>query len=68
MESLPDPCDDRVVKSLDPPPQKPLSEDLFYDSSGLPNYSVIKKHLVREGKIQKEHFMKLIFDTTELLK
>lgn len=68
METLPDPWDDRVVKSLEPPPQRPLSDDMFYDSKGLPNYSVIKKHLAKEGKIQKDHFMKLIIDTTELLK
>lgn len=68
METLPDPCDDRVVKTLDPPPQRPLSEELFFDSSGLPNYNVIKKHLAKEGKIQKEQFMKLILDTTEILK
>ena len=68
METLPDPCDDRVVKSFDPPPQKPLSEELFFDSAGLPDYNVIKKHLAKEGKIHKEQFMKLILDTTEILK
>ena len=68
MEALPDPCNDRVVKDLEPPPQKPLSDEFFYDSNGLPNYSIIKKHLGKEGKIFKEQFMKLISDTTELLK
>ena len=68
METLPDPWDDRVVKSLEPPPQTPLTDELFYESSGLPNYNLIKKHLVKEGKIQKEHFMKLIIDATDILK
>lgn len=56
------------MKDLDPPPQRPLSDDMFYDSKGLPNYSVIKKHLVKEGKVTKEHFMKLIMDATEVMK
>lgn len=68
MEPLPDPCDDRVVKDLTPPPHKLLSEELFYNSKGRPDYKVIRKHLAKEGKIYKEHFMKLIADTTELLK
>lgn len=68
METLPDPWDDRVVKDMESPPMRPLSDELFYDSNGLPNYTVIKKHLVKEGKVTKEHFMKLIIDTTELLK
>jgi len=68
METLPDPLCDRVVKDLEPPPQRPLNDELFYDSDGLPNYNVIKKHLAKEGKIDKEHFMKLIGDTTEILK
>jgi len=42
METLPDPWDDRVVKSLVPPPQMPLTDELFYDSNGLPNYNLIK--------------------------
>lgn len=68
METLPDPCNDRVVKDLDPPPMRPLSEELFYDSSGLPNYNLIKKHLAKEGKIEKDTFMKLISSTTDILK
>lgn len=57
METLPDPCNDRVVKDLEPPPQKPLSDELFYDENGLPNYTLIKKHLAKEGKIDKEHWI-----------
>lgn len=68
METLPDPWDDRVVKTFDPPPQKPLSEELFYNSDGLPDYNLIKKHLAKEGKIHKEQFMKLIESTTDILK
>ncbi len=68
METLPDPWDDRVVKSVEPPPNRPLSEEAFYDSDGLPNWALAKKHLVKEGKIQKDLFMKLIESTTEILK
>ncbi len=30
MEPLPDPLDDRVMKEVLPPPQKPLSKALLY--------------------------------------
>lgn len=68
MDVLPDACNDRVVTDLEPPPQRPLSDELFYDDNGLPNYNLIKEHLYKEGKIDKEHFMKLIIDTTQILK
>jgi hypothetical protein len=68
METLPDPCNDRVVKDLESPPMRPLSDELFYETTGVPNYNVIKKHLAKEGKIEKETFMKLIADATDILK
>jgi hypothetical protein len=34
MELLPDPANDRFVPTLDPPPNKPLAEDVLYPYKG----------------------------------
>lgn len=34
MEPLPDPCDDRVCKDVDPPPLRPLDSDLLFPDPG----------------------------------
>lgn len=56
MEPLPDPLDDRVMKDVLPPPQKPLSRALLY-----PKKSKLIKNLI-ETKIKnkiKQKFLKL---------
>ena len=35
MEPLKDPCNDRVVKSLPPPPVGPLKESILFPHSGI---------------------------------
>ena len=35
MELLPDPVNDRFVKSIPPPPNKPLPESLLYPHKGI---------------------------------
>lgn len=38
METLPDPCEDRVMKDVLPPPQKPLARSkLFPNKSNINN-------------------------------
>ena len=34
MELLPDPANDRFVPTLEPPPNKPLAEDVLYPYKG----------------------------------
>ncbi len=36
MELLPDPTGDRKVPTLDPPPNKPLSDKILYPYKGMP--------------------------------
>jgi len=42
MKPLSDPKNDRVVKSVKPPPHKPLSSELLWDNNSDP--SIIKRH------------------------
>ncbi len=53
MEPLLDPCDDRVLKDLEPPPARPLSEELLFpartDKKGktrkrLPDWKALRDH------------------------
>lgn len=58
MEPLPDPCHDRKVKALSPPPNRPLAEDILFPFSSGPNkdkpsIDSLSAHLRREGKIAK---------------
>jgi hypothetical protein len=34
METLPDPCEDRVMKDVLPPPQKPLARSKLFPKKG----------------------------------
>ena len=47
MESLSDPKNDRVVKSLKAPPSKALASELLWDHSSNP--SIIKRHAKLEN-------------------
>ena len=61
MQPLLDPLKDRKVKSLKPPPHKPLDKDLLWPSgSSKPDWKCLKEHLSKEGRIKKEHFIKII--------
>ena len=68
MEPLLDPCNDRVVKTLPPPPARPLSLDKLYpEDSKVPDYLVLKDHLLKEGKVSKEATKKLVSQGISLL-
>ena len=74
MEPLPDPLDDRVMKDVLPPPQKPLSKALLYPkksknwkikqfkliTDNIPDWKVLRDHLAREGKLTKADLLELI--------
>lgn len=42
MEPLPDPLKDRMLKQLKPPPQKPLSSNLFFTNFRKGNFFNLK--------------------------
>jgi hypothetical protein len=79
MDPLLDPLGDRQVKSVCPPPARPLSYSLMYPNPctsfpipshqflatpTLPNVELIRKHLLEEGTIGKSELRKLIQDVT----
>lgn len=68
MEPLLDPCNDRQVPSLEPPPSAPLSDELMWSEMDLPNWEVIRDHLKKEGKITKEHVTRMAELTLDITK
>lgn len=83
MEPLCDPCGDRAMKDIVPPPHRPLSDDLLYPNkcmlldsffltvkfiaSNAPNWELLKNHLYREGRITKEHCSRILRDTLNVI-
>jgi serine/threonine-protein phosphatase 2B catalytic subunit len=67
---LPDPNNDRVVKSFQPPPHKPLPRNLMFPDrlKNKPDWKLIKDHLQKEGRIAKEELVKLVTDTNKIFK
>lgn len=59
MEALKDPCNDRQISSVPIPPAKPLSSEVMFKGN-VPNLSVIRQHLLKEGSVGKQELMKLI--------
>jgi len=70
MEPLIDPNKDRVVKTVKPPPHRPLARHLMFSekNKGKPDWRLIRDHLQKEGRIAKEDLIKLINDTNKIFK
>lgn len=71
MKTLCDPKNDRVVKSVKPPPHKPLSSQLLWDNASdqnLPNWKILRNHMKREGKLLKKDIAKIIEVALEIFK
>ena len=78
IELLPDPCGDRQMKTIAPPPHRALTIEKLYsggkthfcsgfDSSiGKPDWKVLHANLKREGRVDKACFVKLITDSMAL--
>ena len=67
MESrLPDPLGDRVVKELKPPPIYPLNHNVLFPERlkngdvEVPDWQVLRDHLVDEGRVTKADFHQII--------
>lgn len=74
MESrLPDPLGDRVVKDLSPPPIYPLNHSVLFPErlkSGdmeVPDWQLLRDHLVQEGRLTKPDFHQIIRTAMELM-
>ena len=57
---LPDPFEDRVMKDVLPPPQRPLQRNKLFPKKDLPDWKVLRTHLTREGKIAKSDLLEII--------
>lgn len=68
MDPLPDPYGDRKIKEVEAPPMLPLSNDLMWNSSDIPDYELIMSHIKKEGKISKDNMMKLTNYTLDIMK
>eukprot|EP00914_Ancora_sagittata_P020931 GHVO01041156.1.p1 GENE.GHVO01041156.1~~GHVO01041156.1.p1 ORF type:complete len:506 (-),score=68.72 GHVO01041156.1:136-1653(-) len=68
MDPLADPKNDRVVKDIEPPPSQYLSDALLFPNgpSELPDWKALKSHLIREGRVTKEHCLDIISKVSEI--
>lgn len=83
MEPLPDPCNDRVMKDLEPPPSKPLDETILFPerdwggvkkgdipktkSGKLADWRALRAHFNKEGRISKDSCRTILSDALHLL-
>ena len=76
MEPLKDPVGDRMVKSVPPPPQKPLSDELLFPkgksgtnsfNAGKPAWKQLRDHMNKEGLISKKHVLVIIEKAKKIL-
>jgi len=59
------------VKTVKPPPHKPLSKQLLWPDSKnpkKPDWKALKEHFHREGHINKEDVLKLVTEVNRILK
>lgn len=69
VEPLLDPLQDRVIKSLDPPPHRCLSSSLLFSRpNGLPDILALKNHLKKEGKIAKQDLLNIFNQVIEVFR
>jgi serine/threonine-protein phosphatase 2B catalytic subunit len=82
MDSLPDPLDDRVMKDVLPPPQKPLARSKLYPKKSIssnnnskylnldtiPDWKLLRDHLAREGRLEKADLLELINNFVTIIK
>mmetsp|Transcript_13514 Transcript_13514/g.25412 ORF Transcript_13514/g.25412 Transcript_13514/m.25412 type:complete len:490 (-) Transcript_13514:1478-2947(-) len=67
-EDLNDPYGDRVVKTLKPPPHRPLEHERLFDDFGKPDWVLLRDWLRREGRISKPDFLEIIAKATEIFR
>lgn len=78
MEDLGDPLNDRVMKNVPQIARDPLThEELFGNqtpnstatgSAKVPNMDLLRKHLLREGHIDKKHLLEILSRTQTLMR
>lgn len=66
-DELKDPKGDRAVKTVPPPPQRPLSSAEIFVGNKSCNWKLLRDHLKRGGKIEQNEFIKIIELTSAIL-
>jgi serine/threonine-protein phosphatase 2B catalytic subunit len=66
MEYLKDPCNDRSVKDLPPPPALQLTKELLYTKKGVPDIAILQEHLHREGRVAEGTLLDVIKDVSAI--
>ena len=81
MDPLTDPCNDRKLKEVIPPPHLCLEHSLLYPRSGTalsdsspiggrdkdkPDWKLLRDHLHKEGRLTRDDCVKIITDTTNV--
>jgi len=59
-EALKDPCNDRPVKDLPPPPAQLLTSEALYNKKSQPDTDILREHLNIEGVLSQECLLDLI--------
>ncbi len=73
MDDMIDPLGDRVMKNVPPISRYPLQRDKLWHVSAksnnreVPTPEVLRKHLLREGRLEKKELMELILGATNIM-
>lgn len=72
MEDIGDPLGDRVMKNVPMISREPLTREQLWtkksDGRSVPNTELLRKHLLREGHINKNELIELLNSVTSILK
>lgn len=61
MEPLKDPCNDRFLRQITPPPARPLTHGLLFPKNGsLPDWQLLKSHFQQEGRLSKPDCLQIV--------
>jgi serine/threonine-protein phosphatase 2B catalytic subunit len=65
-QPLKDPCNDRPLKDLPPPPAQLLTLDVVFDKSGQPDLETLMSHFKLEGALDQELLLTIIKKASEI--
>ena len=68
MEPLVDPLNDRIIRSLPPPPHRPLTSDMVFGNNNVPDWKMLIQNFVKGGRVHKELTMKIVKMATAIFK
>ena len=60
LEEIKDPKGDRAIKTVPPPPRRPLTSSQLFPSAKQCNWKLLRDHLKKGGKIEQAEFIRII--------